>query len=218
MLSHHEVSPLLDSEHRSKQNERCPRRAPCAKSSRTSFIPVCRLSSVLSLLFVLLCSTLLGTASAETHGDQPSLLVANVEDDLAWKGSSLFIDHRPPPLPPLLMPPIHEHDKESTSDAPSLVQRAIATDPKNGTSDFTIPQPLDTGLSNNFTSTCASFLNRLRTNDAFNKCHPFSLMLLVCGITTMQKSNTDLCRHLAGFSMRPNRIFESHKLWTLPAT
>jgi hypothetical protein len=158
------------------QKENTCRRASClSRSARPSHTTP--RSHALLFVFVVffLWSSLVGTASA-TNGDRRALLAVHVEDDLAWKGSALYIDHRPPPTPPLLMPPLHNDEATPPS------KRAISTDQSAGKSDFTIPEPFDTGLSNNFTSSCASFLNRLRTDASFKKCRPFSLMLQVCCI------------------------------------
>ncbi|OAL56660.1 hypothetical protein IQ07DRAFT_638074 [Pyrenochaeta sp. DS3sAY3a] len=99
------------------------------------------------------------------------------QDNLEWKGSSLFIDERPPPIIPSLMPSERDDDATGTLSAPPS-KRSIDTDPSVVQNDFVIPKPFDTGLSNNFTSSCSSFLNRMRTSDDFNGCHPFSLMLM----------------------------------------
>lgn len=118
----------------------------------------------------------MAVSASEAHGDRPALLL--VADDQSWKGSSLLLDQRPPPVVPLLMPPLHSEEDAATqtlSAPPS--KRSIITDPNVDEPDFAIPKPFDTGLSNNFTSACASYLTRLRTSDAFNNCHPFSLML-----------------------------------------
>lgn len=175
-LSHHKAAPLPNTETRRRQNGNTTR--PASLLSRyLHAVPRSHifLSLVVAFFF---WSSLVGTATA-ANGDRTTLLAVHVEDDLAWKGSSLYIDHRPPPTPPQLMPPLH-NDEESTDTVytpPS--KRAIATDTSGGDSDFTVPEPFDTGLSNNFTTACATFLTRLRTNESFKKCHPFSLMLQV---------------------------------------
>lgn len=173
-LSHHQSSSQPNTETPSKQNENA-----CRRTSRllTNASPPHigfgsrALLSVFAALF--LWSSIIGTALA-ADGDRPTLLAVHVEDDLAWKGSSLFIDHRSPPTPPLLMPPLLDHEDEV-----QISKRGINTDPSVGNSDFKIPEPLDTGLSSNFTNNCAAFLNRLRADDTFRKCRPFSLMLQV---------------------------------------
>jgi hypothetical protein len=129
------------------------------------------LFSVFAVLF--LWSSLVGTASA-TNGDRSTLLAVHVEDDQIWKGSTLYIDHREAPVPPSLMSPLH-----NDGDATEATKRAVNTDPNAGKGNFAIPEPFDTGLSTNFTNSCATFLNRMRQDDSFRKCHPFSLMLQV---------------------------------------
>jgi hypothetical protein len=174
-VSHHEPSPLPNRETRRKQNDHTCRGASCLLTNLR--LPQFGFGSraLLSVVFAFFVwSSLIGTALA-TNGDQPSLLAVHVEDDLAWKGSTLFVDHQLPPIAPLLMPPLHHDD-----DATRVSKRGVKTDPAASNSDFTIPEPFDTGLSNNFTSTCASFLVKLRADDSFRKCHPFSLLLQVC--------------------------------------
>jgi hypothetical protein len=174
-MSHHEASPLSNTGSRKKQNDNTCRDASCSLASSRLPPSGFGFPALLSVFAVLLfCSSLFGTASA-ANGDRPTLLAVHVEDDLAWKGSSLTLDHRAPPTPPLLMPPLfNDHD-----DAVQASKRAVSTDPNAPNSDFTIPEPFDTGLSSNFTSSCTSFLTRLRTDNTFRKCHPFSLLLQV---------------------------------------
>jgi hypothetical protein len=130
------------------------------------------LFSAFAVLF--LWSSLVGTASA-TNGDRSTLLAVHVEDDLVWKGSALYLDHREAPVPPSLMPPLHNDEA-----AVQARKDAVNTDPSANKGNFAIPEPFDTGLSNNFTQSCANFLNKMRMDDSFRKCHPFSLMLQVC--------------------------------------
>lgn len=136
-------------------------------------------SALLSLLVVLLSwsSLLVGAVSAAIpHGDR----LSNVDDDLLWKGSSLHLDTRPPPIIPLLMPPVLAiEDASKTLSAPPS-KRSLATAASSSAANFQVPKPFDTGLSNNFTSSCASYLSKLLKSDAFNNCHPFSLLLQVC--------------------------------------
>jgi hypothetical protein len=160
---------------RRKQNEET---RGAASSSLTSPRPprmgFCfrALLSVFAGLF--LWSSLVGTASA-TNGDRSTLLAVHVEDDLVWKGSALSLDLREAPVPLLLMPPLHNDEV-----AVQAQKRAVNTDPNAGKGNFAIPEPFDTGLSNNFTQSCANFLNKMRMDDSFRKCHPFSLLLQVC--------------------------------------
>lgn len=94
-----------------------------------------------------------------------------------WTGDSLLLDHRSPPIAPSFMPAEdgNEDDADTLFHPPS--RRSITADTHSSGADFELPKPLDTGLSSNFTSSCASFLNRMRNNDNFTNCHPFSLML-----------------------------------------
>lgn len=136
--------------------------------------------ALLSVLVVLLSwSSLLGAVTAaETHGDRLSI----VHDDLLWNGSILRLDTRPPPIFPLLMPPIlANEDATRTLSAPPS-KRSLATAASGSSSNFNLPKPFDTGLSNNFTTSCATYLSKLLKSDAFNNCHPFSLLLQVRSI------------------------------------
>ncbi|KAF3040287.1 hypothetical protein E8E12_005902 [Didymella heteroderae] len=134
-----------------------------------------RTSALLSVLVVILSwSSLLGAVTAaEPHGDR----LSTVKDDLLWEGSTLRLDTRPPPIVPLLMPPVlANEDATRTLSAPPS-KRSLATAASGSSSDFNVPKPFDTGLSNNFTSSCATYLSKLLKSDAFNNCHPFSLLL-----------------------------------------
>lgn len=181
MLSHHGTSPLSPR----TQKALCRGAVHTISSAHSSF----KSRTFLSYLFVLLSwSSLLHPAAARTHVDPPSLLVEDA--DLAWIRSPLLIDLRPPPIVPLLMPPIYGDEEATTTLFAPPAKRSIATDPHASNSDFVVPQPLDAGLSNNFTSSCASFINRLRTSDAFKNCHPFSLLLQVClSLTPLRNFN-----------------------------
>jgi hypothetical protein len=135
-------------------------------------------TALLSVLIVLLSwsSLLSAVTAAEPHGDRLSI----VDDDLLWKGSTLRLDSRPPPILPLLMPPpvLANQDATKTLSAPPS-KRSLATAASGSSSNFNVPKPFDTGLSNNFTSSCATYLSKLLKNDTFNNCHPFSLLLQV---------------------------------------
>ncbi|EAT91752.1 hypothetical protein HBH56_010580 [Parastagonospora nodorum] len=171
-MSHHEASPLPNRETPSKRLENSSRAASCSLTA--SRPPHTRSTSrALLLIFVAFCfwTSLINTVSA-TNADRPALLAVHVEDDLAWKGSALYVDHQAPPTAPSFMPPLHnDHDGKQAA------RRAVSTDPSAGKGDFTIPEPFDTGLSNNLTNTCAAFLQRMRGDASFRKCHPFSLLL-----------------------------------------
>ncbi|KAL5117769.1 hypothetical protein ACEQ8H_004379 [Pleosporales sp. CAS-2024a] len=131
----------------------CPRPWRAISASR---------ASLLAVVALFLWSSVIGTCTAT--------------EALAWSGPALVIDHRaPPPAPlPLFMPSL-----PSNGDATHAATRAVTRDAHahaaNGT--FTIPRPLDTGLSSNLTGSCAAFLQQLRAHAAFQDCHPFSLLL-----------------------------------------
>lgn len=176
LLSHHE-SPLSVTATRRRQREDRVR-SPSSSTKATSHTGF-HSRALLSLFVVLFSwsSMCAAVTTAGTHGDRP---VLRVEDDLAWTGSSLYLDQRPPPIAPLLMPPVYAHDDATRTGSAPPSKRAITTDSSSSSTDFAIPQPFDTGLSSNFTTSCASYLNKLRTNSAFKQCHPFSLLLQVC--------------------------------------
>lgn len=105
----------------------------------------------------------------------------------AWNGPSLLVvDTRPPPESPLmhLLYPDGDHsnanlyrrqnnnNKDVTTTVKSSVSSTPTPQPK-----FSIPQPFDASLSNNFTQPCATFWRRLLTDEKFRNCHPLSLML-----------------------------------------
>ncbi|KAI4670063.1 uncharacterized protein J4E79_000343 [Alternaria viburni] len=130
---------------------------------------------LLLLVISLSCSSQAAPVSAtEAYGDRPALLV---EDDLAWTGSALYLDLSPPPTASRLMPPLKRDDDVTRTPSATLSERAITTDSDGSGTGFKVPTAFDTGLSNNFTNSCANFLNRLRQSQAFNDCHPFSLLL-----------------------------------------
>jgi hypothetical protein len=171
----HGISVSHHAQTRRKQNEEaCGTASSSLTSPRPPRMGFCfrALLSVFAGLF--LWSSLVGTASA-TNGDRSTLLAVHVEDDLVWKGSALSLDLREAPVPLLLMPPLHNDEV-----AVQAQKRAVNTDPNAGKGNFAIPEPFDTGLSNNFTQSCANFLNKMRMDDSFRKCHPFSLLLQVC--------------------------------------
>lgn len=172
-LSHHEAVTLAQTETRREQNEgTCRGVSSLLSSQRLQRFGSC-FRTFLSLFAVLfLWSSIIRTAHA-TDVDHPAFLAIQVEDDLGWKGSALYIDHRPPPEVPPLMPPLRNDGGPINTAVAQLAKRVVKS------SEFAVPQPFDAGLSNNFTSNCASFLLRLRANEDFKNCHPFSLMLQV---------------------------------------
>lgn len=150
-----------------------------------------RLRALLSLVvFLVTWTSLLGAAFAqETHGDRrklvprsASLPAVPVEDlNPTWKGPSpLIVDNSPPPVVPLMHLYRRQDEEEATPTKTAASSKtSLETDPNATPSDFSIPQPFDTALSNNFTASCAAFFRRLLTDEAFKQCHPFSLMLQV---------------------------------------
>ncbi|KZM19560.1 uncharacterized protein EKO05_0004185 [Ascochyta rabiei] len=132
-------------------------------------------SAWLTLLVVLLsCTCLLRPVSAaQSHAHRFCIL----DDPLAWERSSLRLDTRPPPIIPLLMPPVLAIEYATKTLSAPLSKRSLATASSTSAADFPLPKPFDTGLSNNFTSSCANFMNNWLQSDALNSCHPFSLLL-----------------------------------------
>lgn len=175
-LSHHEA-PLSATATRKRQHEnRCRGFSLHTKaSSHAGFHARALFSSLVLLLFW--SSMFSAVTAAGTDGGLPTL---RVQDDLAWTGSSLYLDQRPPPIVAPLMPPVHGNEDATKTTSAALSKRSIATAAHGTDNDFQIPQPFDTSLSNNFTSSCGNFMNRLRNSQSFNNCHPFSLMLQVC--------------------------------------
>jgi hypothetical protein len=191
IVSHHEGATLANTEPGRKRNG-----GICRGASSLLILskerPLCYRSLRFLFTSFFLWTFLVVTASA-TDGDRPAFLAIHVEDDLAWKGSTLLIDRQPPPIIPLLMPPLHNGEELSDATYGVLSRRAAATDPNVKKNDFAVPEPFDTGLSNNFTTTCTAFLTRLRTNGDFRKCHPFSLLLQVrCSVFVADGSCADV--------------------------
>ncbi|KAL6703767.1 hypothetical protein ACN47E_009066 [Coniothyrium glycines] len=75
------------------------------------------------------------------------------------------------------MPPLQSDDDASSTSSSPPSKRSLTTAPSSSKGDFDIPRAFDTGFSSNLTSPCASFLSRLRSSNALNNCHPFSLLL-----------------------------------------
>jgi hypothetical protein len=142
-----------------------------------------RQNALLSLLFLLM--TFLGNASAQKlhdrrlqRGSSP-LFAVPVQNLAAWETASLLVlDTRPQPVAPLMHLQRRRNDATTTASA-SASKQTIATDPNAAPSNFKIPTPFDTSLSNNFTTSCSTFFQTILTDVEFNDCHPFSLMLQV---------------------------------------
>ncbi|KXT02823.1 hypothetical protein AC578_5360 [Pseudocercospora eumusae] len=98
----------------------------------------------------------------------------------------LFDRSPPPPLPRMLLD--KRQDGDSSSVLPSTTIRpsdvsgsATATESSIQTATDTataLPQPFDTNLGNNFTTTtCPTFFTNFLNNQTFKDCLPFSLLL-----------------------------------------
>ena len=173
ILSHHHPLPTRKRQH---ENRCC--RVPVYL--RVSPHIGCHSRVLFFFLIVFLsCGSLAAPIlETETHGHRPALRAA--DDDLAWSEAALYLDPSPPPL---LMPPLHLDDDATKTDPSLLSERSLKTlqtDPVTASTDFTVPRAFDTGLSSNFSSSCATFLNTLRQNEDFNSCDPFSLLIQVC--------------------------------------
>jgi hypothetical protein len=176
------------------------------KNSQRHRTPLYRRQTALLSLLILLI-TFLGSASAQKLHDRrlqrgsTPLLAVPVENLVAWKEPSLLVlDTRPPPVAPLMHQQRRRDDATTTASA-SASKETIATDPNAAPSNFKIPTPFDTSLSNNFTASCSKFFQAILTDAEFNDCHPFSLMLQVSvpslsSLNTKANSCTDLQRIL----------------------
>lgn len=187
------------------------------------YLPVSpRVGSGFRALFLLLvaflsCSSLAAPAIATgIHEDRPTLLV---EDHLPWTGSALLLDLSPPPQVPQLMPPLKHADDATNIRTPPPSKRAINTDSKANDGDFSVPTPFDSALSNNFTNSCAKFINSMRQNADFQNCRPFSLLLqvLLQSIVLCPEKSLTASRHRVVSSMPPNPPFVSPRPSTRPA-
>lgn len=213
-VSSHHGAPLSARATRKRRHEnRCRGSSSHTKASSHTGLESCALYSLFVILFFW-GSMFSVVSAAGSNGDRPAM---HVQDDLAWTGSLLSIDQQPPPIVPASMPPVHGNQDATETQA----KRSIATDSSAADADFKIPQPFDTGLSNNFTSSCTNFLNRLRTSDSFENCHPFSLMLQVRWEPPIMEEVTlvvVLTQHRLRviFLMHRNHIFGSRKLWMQP--
>jgi hypothetical protein len=192
ILSHHDPLPTRKRQHKN----RC-RGVPLYLRVSPRIGRQFRALLLLLVVFLSCCSQAAPVSATEAHGDRPALLV---EDDLAWTGSALYLDLSPPPTASRLMPPLkRDNDVTHTPSAP-LSNRAINTDSNDSGTKFEVPRAFDTGLSNNFTNSCANFLNRLRSSQEFNDCHPFSLLIQVCYICkTRTKLIANMLQTSSGF-------------------
>jgi hypothetical protein len=189
-MSHHRACCISGAAHRSQQptfnNAAGASDFYTRRRSRFAFID---LRVLLLFLVFLAWTSLLGTASAQEiqapHGDRQrsASLPAAPVNDIAWKGPSLLVvDTRPPPPKPLLMHLQRRGNDEKASGTTTAAasKTTIDTDSSSTSSAFAIPEPFDTSLSNNYTSSCATFLKTLLSNKTVQDCHPFSLLLQVC--------------------------------------
>lgn len=187
-----------------------PRKKHENRSQRHSAPLYGKQTALLSLLIILI--SFFGTASAQKLHDRrlqrgsTPLLAVPVENLVAWKERSLLmLDTRPPPVAPLMHLQRRQDDATTTASA-SASKETIATDPNAAPSNFKIPTPFDTSLSNNFTASCSKFFQALLTDGEFNDCHPLSLMLQVSVLgfsSSITKANhcADLQRLLRRFEI-----------------
>jgi len=174
-----------------KSTERARQREPkqiqrLTSSYKSRALPAKLFNSSLLFLFALVTLSLFcGSAAAqedlEAHGDlQRSALV---DEELLWIGEDLLVDLSEAPVPPRMHLEVRSNGN-SPSSSPTTSSQAAATslntDPGAASSATAIPQPFDSALGNNFTTSCQSFFQRFLSNATFNACHPFSLLLQVC--------------------------------------
>lgn len=151
------------------------RPAPALKPS--SFRPT--LVLVLLALLLLCC----GCASAAgTQTDRQRLRALARRGEIVW-------DRSAPPPSPQRMPLLHrrhngdDDDDSSTTLVPRRTSTTTTTAADTASSSASIPQPFDTALGSNFSSsTCPSFINSFLDNSTFVGCVPLSLLLQVCAL------------------------------------
>lgn len=172
------------SHHKSTERARQwePKQIQRLTSSYKSRTLLAKLFNSSLLLFALVTLSLFcGSAAAqeglETHGDlQRSALV---DEELLWIGEDLLVDLSEAPVPPRMH--LEARSDGNSPSSPTASSQAAATslntDPSAASSATAIPQPFDSALGNNFTTSCQSFFQRFLSNATFNACHPFSLLL-----------------------------------------
>lgn len=123
--------------------------------------------------------------------DPNAWILATEHDDLQRRG----LDH-------LYLPHQQHHEQErraahssSSSSSTTMITTtkptSTATATSSGvsvatdTSSFTLPAPFDQGFGNNVTESCSNFLLSFLTNQTFQSCLPFSLLLQVRSIYPM---------------------------------
>jgi hypothetical protein len=215
-MSHHKVPQTSVARCMNTQT-----RSYSTKPTSSAFAKV-NLRTLLSLLVLLVTWTsLFGTATAQDtlQGRQrrsASPFVVPVEEDIAVRrGSSLLVvDSRPRPVVPFMHLQRRQDAKPSSTKTktPATTKASLHTDPSGTPTDFAIPQPFDTALSNNFTTNCAVYFSHLLTNNDFKQCRPFSLLLQVrLTYLIAQIVLTDSSRHQAAFSMHQSHLSELRK-------
>lgn len=132
-----------------------------------------------SWMFVVLVSILLCCQRVEAgngHGSR--------------RRTELLFDRREPPEPRMWLQKREEtshkagHKSHGHSSGSANEHSGLRTASQE--SQIPLPQPFDTSLGNNFTApSCPIFFNNFLTNETFNNCLPFSLLLQV-------RSHTDL--------------------------
>ena len=103
--------------------------------------------------------------------------------------ADLLFDRSEPPVPRMRIKR-HEDDTVLPSSIPASTASSQATGSSSASSTLqtespssqdALPRPFDTSLGNNFTApSCPAFFESFLTNETFNDCLPFSLLLQVC--------------------------------------
>lgn len=178
----------------------------------------------------LLCSP---AAGAKAYGDRQR----SANDRIVERGE-LLVDRSPHPvpqrmrlerrqneeassstaeLPASILPssnsPASGSATDAVSDAPAATPTIIiSADPSSAAN---LPQPFDTSLGNNFTSSaCPNFIRSFRDNSTFLSCLPLSLLLQVRRTLSNQprvRLTKPCSRHPAPSFKLPNPSFASHK-------
>jgi hypothetical protein len=129
------------------------------------------------LMYALLCGLLLFCQSA-----QASLHGSSIFD------RELVYDRRPAPKPRMGLHARQEDSAATTTagfsgvDAPSSTSSSISESQIQTASSVptSLPRPFDSSIGNNFTEpSCPQFFNDFLSNDTFQECLPFSLLLQV---------------------------------------
>ena len=123
------------------------------------------------LVSILLCCQQVEAATPHGHGSR--------------RRTDLLFDNHEPPQPRMRLQERNEDSHKSKHNAHSHSSKSRKGDSGVQTaaqdSQIPLPHPFDTSLGNNFTApSCPAFFNNFLTNDTFNACLPFSLLLQVC--------------------------------------